>query len=365
LKPFTFVLLSIAAALSLSGCSPETRAEAYVSSAGEAAEITSTKAEEPAHSEAETRKASNDSAAGMPNEAGAIMVVMFHNFARVFARGKNGGGEYTTTFYRFERLLSELYDGGYRLAGVRDYLENDISVAAGRLPIVFTFDDSTPGQFHLVEDEGKLVAAEDSAVGIMEEFQKLHPEFGLKGAFYISAGLPMFQGAGTESERLQYLVAKGFELGNHTLHHVRLNEIADGEKIIAEVGGNQKRVRELVPGYTFLSLSLPFGQAAKHLVQYVVKGEFEGVPYENLGLFDVGSRPAPSPATRRFDPLSIPRVRASGAAAVKTDFAFWMRNLSLGDLYVSDGDAATVTVPKALAKTVDPARLLGKRLVTY
>ena len=57
-------------------------------------------------------------------------------------------------------------------------------IPAGCTPMIFTFDDGTKGQFSLVEKDGKLVAEEKSAVGIMEKFNKEHPDFGMKGTFY-------------------------------------------------------------------------------------------------------------------------------------------------------------------------------------
>jgi len=45
----------------------------------------------------------------------------------------------------------------------------------------------------------------------MEEFYEKHPDFGLKGTFYVNLGNSTFEGAGTLQQRLQYLVDKGFE----------------------------------------------------------------------------------------------------------------------------------------------------------
>jgi len=83
-----------------------------------------------------------------PNEAGKIMVVMFHNFVESFTPKSYDKGEYTTTFSEFEKLLQDLYDRGYRLISMSDYLNNNISVPAGCIPIIFTFDDGTSGQFN-------------------------------------------------------------------------------------------------------------------------------------------------------------------------------------------------------------------------
>lgn len=297
-----------------------------------------------------------------PNENGKIMVVMFHNFIQEYTSGDK---EYTTTFGDFRKLLEDLYDRDYRLISLKDMLDNNISVPAGCIPIVFTFDDGTSGQFNLVEKDGELVAGSNSAVGIMEEFNKTHPDFGLKGTFYVNLGLSTFRGEGTLEQRLKYLIDKGFEIGNHTFTHVHLNEIRSSEIIQKEIGGNQKKMYELIPGYTMMSFSLPYGQPAKELVQYVAKGKWEGVEYENLGIMEVGWDPSVSPISKRFNPLSIHRVRASGIKPVDMDLGWWLDNMSRGEQYISDGNPDTVTVPESKKDDVDPEKLGDKKLVTY
>lgn len=297
-----------------------------------------------------------------PNEAGKIMVVMFHNFIETY---KSGDKEYTTTFGDFRNLLQELYDKGYRLINVSDYLNNNVSVPAGCIPMVFTFDDGTAGQFNLVEENGKLVANKDSAVGIMEEFNKTHPDFGLKGTFYVNLGLSTFEGKGSVQERLKYLVDKGFEIGNHTYSHISLPQAKSAAEIQKEVGGNQKKMLEFIPDYKFNSLALPFGQASKNLQSHVEKGEFEGVPYDNKVIMLVGANPTVSPISKSFNPLATARVRASGIKPVDCDLAWWLQKMSRSEQYISDGNPATVTIPAAKESNIDKDKLNGKKLITY
>ena len=293
------------------------------------------------------------------------MVVMFHNFVESFQPTKYDNGEYTTTFDEFRKLLFTLYDKGYRLISMSDYLNNNISVPAGCIPMIFTFDDGTSGQFNLVNEGGKLVANKNSAVGILEEFNKTHPDFGLKGTFYVNLGNSTFQGEGTLKERLQYLVDKGFEIGNHTYTHINLKNAKNADEIQKEIGLNQKTMYELIPGYKMTTFSLPYGAPSKDLQEYVVKGEYEGVKYENLAIMEVGWDPNQSPVSKSFNPLSVHRVRASGINPVDADLAWWLKNLSRGEQYISDGDPNTVTVPKSKEDKIDPEKLQGKRLVLY
>lgn len=300
-----------------------------------------------------------------PNEAGKIMVVMFHNFVESFSPAKNNKGEYTTTFASFRKLLKDLYDRDYRLISLDDYLNNYITVPAGKIPMVFTFDDATKGQYNLVTENGKLAVNKLSAVGIMKEFYKKHPDFGLEGTFYVNLADPTFPGEGTLVDRLGYLISKGFEIGNHTLHHVHLNEIKSSEKLQMEIGGNQKKMHELFPGYLMNSLSLPYGQPARELAQYVITGEYEGTKYKNAAILKVGWDPAPSPAVIKFNPHSLPRVRAPGITPVDGDLCWWLASLPRSAQYISDGDPDTVTVPESRRKDIDSGRLNKKRLVTY
>ena len=300
-----------------------------------------------------------------PDESGKIMVVMFHNFVQSFEPSKYDDGAYTTTFDEFRKLLPSLYEQGYRLTSMMDYLNNNISVTAGCIPMIFTFDDGTSGQFNLVNEDGKLVANKNSAVGIIEEFNKTHPDFGVEGTFYVNLGNSTFQGEGTLEEKLKYLVDKGFEIGNHTYTHINLTNAKDSDQVQKEIGLNQKTMFELIPGYKMNTFSLPYGAPSKNLQQYVQKGEYEGVKYENLAIMEVGWDPALSPVSKAFNPLSVHRVRASGIKPVDADLAWWIKNLTREGQYISDGNADTVTVPKSKEENVDTGKLQGKSLVVY
>lgn len=298
-----------------------------------------------------------------PNESGQIMVVMFHNFVETYPKGTN---EYTTTFSEFEELLSELYEKNYRLVNLADMINNDIDVPAGCIPIVFTFDDGTAGEFNLVQKDGKLIANPKSAVGIIEAFNEKHPDFGVKGTFFVNLGVSTFKGEGTMSERLNYLIEKGFEIGNHTKTHVSLPDVKTSQKMLEEVGGNQKLMEEIVPGYKFTAFSLPFGNAAQDLKDLVIKGNYEGTEYEHKSIMLVGANPAPSPVSTKFNPLALPRVRSTGMKKVDCDLAWWLESLNKGNSqFISDGNKDTVTVPKSKQENVDMSKLNGKQLITY
>lgn len=299
-----------------------------------------------------------------PNEAGKIMVVMFHNFVESFEPTKYDDGQYTITFKAFEELLHTLYEKGYRLISFKDFIDNNINVPAGCIPMVFTFDDGTRGQFSLVEEDGVLKAERKSAVGIMEEFCSKYPDFGLKGTFFVNMGTSVFSG-GSLQQRLQYLIDKGFEIGNHTFNHVNLLNVKSSEEIQYQLGANQKKIYELGLNYKMFAFSLPYGNPAKEFREYLIKGKYEDVEYENLAIVEVGWNPAPSPADKDFNPYSIPRVRAPGINPERFDLNWWLENLSREEQYISDGNPDTITVPESKAGSIDTGKIQNKKLIVY
>ena len=192
----------------------------------------------------------------------------------------------------------------------------------GCTPIILTFDDGTSGQFNLIESGDQLVANPKSAVGIMEEFYKEHPDFGLNGTFYIN-GTSIFSGKGTVKQRLEYLIDKGFEIGNHTNTHPYLNK-SSSEEIKEEVGIVNNLVKELT-GYEINSLALPYGISSKDYADLLAKGSYKDVEYENKIILLVGAEPALSSNNEKVNLQRLPRVRATGGnKRVDCDLYYWL-----------------------------------------
>lgn len=300
-----------------------------------------------------------------PDESGKIMVVMFHNFEKTISDVSGYNGEYSTTLDAFRTLLKTLYDMDYRLISMADYLNGEINVEAGKIPMLFTFDDATSGQFNLVKQGGKWVSDPQTAVGIMEEFSKTYPDFGTKGVFYVNLANSVFEGGGTIKDRFTYLLDKGFEIGTHGATHLNLRENGDATSIQRELGGNQKRMEAILPGFMFESYALAFGARPRENQEFLAKGSYEGVRYENKAIMEVGWQPTYSPFHKDLDPLRLNRVRASGMKPVDTDLAWWLDKLSRKEQYVSDGNPETVTIPKSREDVLSTQYLGERTLVTY
>lgn len=253
------------------------------------------------------------------NESGRIIISMYHKFAK-----EEGTDEWCRSFDNFYGDLKYLYDHGYRSVSLNDYLNNTMSVPVGCTPIIFTFDDGSNGQFNLIKnEEGKLIANPESAVGVMEKFYQEHPDFGLNGTFFINS-TGFFGSVGTNSEKLNYLINKGFEIGNHTSTHVNFSK-ASVDTIQKEVGTVANLVRKEANGYEINALALPFGISSKDNKSYIAEGEYEGQRYKNDVILLVGAEPTYASTHEKVNLLSLPRVRARGGnKEVTYDLYYWL-----------------------------------------
>ncbi len=277
------------------------------------------------------------------NELGSIPVLMFHRVVQ-------GGGEYDLTSKDFHRQLQLLSDSGYVPIRAEDFVSGHIDLPAGKTPVVLTFDDSSREQFSYLPD-GTIDPK--TALGILLRFSAKHPAFPATGTFFVIR-YP-WGGAPNGSQMLANLFERGFELGNHTLDHVNLGQLGPDE-VQREIVLGQQLITDAAPSAQVRTLALPYGiYPSPH--ELAIKGSWDDQSYHYQGVFEVGAGPAPSPYGTAFDPLAIPRIRASPSRKEKDlSSGYWLRYLLLHpeQRYISDGDPSTVTVPKVLAGGVAP-----------
>lgn len=277
-----------------------------------------------------------------PNEAGEIMVLMYHHI-------KEPEAEWSRTPDNFRKDLQVLYDNGYRPISLFDYVTGNITTEAGFTPVVFTFDDGNQNNFNMIQNsDGEWIIDPDSAVGILVDFNEKNPDFPLEATFFINGGTPFGQKEFVEY-KLKYLVEKGMDIGNHTNTHINFTN-AGKDKIQEELGKLAKLVNSYLPDYQVNTLALPFGSKPKDtgLFQYVIEGEWEGKPYQHRAILEVGWDPYLSPYHQSFNPSKIRRVRASETNVAGVGMYDWLEAFNKGSRirYISDGDPVKVTVPE-------------------
>lgn len=313
---------TVAAAIVLSACS------ANPSSSGDRQQTPATTAQ---------AEAKPDPASVKANELGVIPVLMYHRLT------PTPKAEYDRRPDDFRAELQRLHDSGYRPVLARDLIAGTMDVPAGKTPVILTFDDTTPSQYRLGPD-GQV--GPDTAIGILLEFSKSHPDFKPVATMYVN-GNPFEAGAGTRE--LQDLTRRGFELGAHTLTHANLGK-ADSELVQKELVQGLRVIKKAVPDEKVVTMALPFGvrptdRALAH------EGSWDGERYLFDGIFLVGSEPSPSPFSADFDPLGVPRIRSADWDGGKANFgtAFWLDTLDSRPerRYVSDGDPGRVSFPSS------------------
>jgi hypothetical protein len=279
-----------------------------------------------------------------PNELGSIPVLMFHRVSDPVL------GEFDITPDALWDLLVRLHTEGYRPIRLVDLVRRRLDVPRGRTPVVLTFDDSSPGQFHRFATGG---VDPKSGVGILQAFQRKYPTFRACGTMFLNAH--PFADPDTPVA-LQSLVRDGFELGNHTFDHVNLGNVSatDGQR---EISALQDLVRGAAKGLKPVSFSLPYGVwPADRTVP--VSGGTGAQAYRHEAVVLVGADPAPSPYSVHWDPTAVPRIRASSWQGGQQPFcaSWWLDRLAQdpGQRYVASGQAGTVTFPRTLADTLRP-----------
>lgn len=275
-----------------------------------------------------------------PNESGQIMVLMYHNIGQEEE-------EWVRTGDNFRKDLLTLYEKGYRPISLRDYVSGNISTSAGYTPIVLTFDDGNKNNFSYLED-GTI--DENSAVSILLDFHKEYPDFKPHATFFINGGLPFGQ-AGQEADKINFLLEKGMDVGNHTRTHANFTNISK-DKLQEEIGGQAQYLEGLIDeeSYKVDTIALPYGSRPKDdsLTSFLKEGSHDGVEYKNIAILNVGWNPAYSPYDARFDFESIPRIRAS---EMKVDNVGIYNYIDYFDKnpqerFISDGFPEIITLPE-------------------
>jgi len=261
-----------------------------------------------------------------PNPQGRIPILEWHIIG-------DRDGEYRVSRERFRRELELLHARGYVPISLADLLDGRIDIPAGTSPVLFTFDDASPGQFRYLEQDGQLVVDPTSGVGILMDFIKTHPTWKPRGVFCVlpaaSAGHAFFGDKGIDGQRtawrfakLQWLVAQGFELCNHTLYHARLDRLP-AAGVQEHIARATLAIDSAVPGYRVRGFALPLGMWPTDR-SLTVRGAWTDpktnrtTRYAHDAVFRVAGGPARSPFDPAFDPLSLPRVPLDGTVQLET-----------------------------------------------
>src|ERR1017187_1291251 len=260
-----------------------------------------------------------------PNDQGRIPILEYHLITDRDSRWGRSADP-------FRRDLKLLYDRRYRPVTVSQMIDKKFDIPAGMSPVVFTFDDASPGQFSYIEKNGQLEIDPNSAVGIWMEFNKEHPDWGKRATFCLlpgaAAGHAFFgeKGiAGQKSEwrlkKVRFLAEQGFELCDHTLWHANLAKYGDAV-VQEQIARGVLAIDSAVPGYKVRTFALPLGVWPKNRA-LATSGTWHDprsgrdVHYAFDAILEVSGASAPSPYGPQFKPYSLPRIQMVDAELEK------------------------------------------------
>lgn len=255
-----------------------------------------------------------------PNEMGRIPILEYHLIGDAESR-------WTRERNQFRKDIEMLYARGFRPVNMVDVLDRKMDVPRGLSPVVLVFDDASPSQFKYIERNGKLEIDPGTAVGILLDFNKKHPDWKNKAVFCVlsgaEAGRSFFGDKGIEGQKsewryrkIKFLVDHGFEICNHTLWHAQLSLYPDAF-VQEQIARLQLAVDSAVPGYRIRTLALPLGLWPKNRA-LAARGRWQDpksgrtVTYDYDAVLEVAGGPARSPYDPQFNGRALPRVQVNG-----------------------------------------------------
>lgn len=297
-----------------------------------------------------------------PNELGTVMVLEYHRI------GSNEGKWYRSEA-NFRKDLQTLYDKGYRPVTMRDVLSGNIDIPAGTTPVVFTFDDSSKGQFSYQPD-GSIDP--HSMVGMWSDFKAKNPGWNGGGTWCVLPGAthpsnfwgekasketPRAEREAAIKKKVDYLLQNGHEICNHTMWHAKLSQYPDAF-VQDQIGSGLDSLRTYLPAdYKVVTFALPLGLWPKNR-SLAWHGTYRnGKTYDNGIVMEVSGGPNESPFDTKFDPHSVNRLIAA-PHALDSQIAAYEKNPATR--YVSDGDPRTVSYPQSEAARLDQSKLGGR-----
>lgn len=263
-----------------------------------------------------------------------VPILIFHQFApRASASVKNKGStEHKVLLDDFENELEALNAAGFTLVPVQDWIKGNLTVPAGRRPLIFTMDDLFfNNQIGLLEDG---TPDPNTGIGVLWSFYKQHEEFGFNIALFANLGDKLYADPEKPDWKMKlantivWCIENGAMPYNHTYSHADLSK-TDYRDVKWELRKNDLFLRELLElaGRQDLLvkvdnfLGLPYGiwpdsknsvilyrNPEDEIIQAVFEADFHYYSFvqeDNTKLF------MPPPYSDSFDQYQIPRIAAT------------------------------------------------------
>lgn len=258
-------------------------------------------------------------------------VLLYHHFVPDTAAADDTHIRYA----EFRKELQALYDNGYSLISLGQWLSGNMQFIPGRRPVILTIDDLFYADQVFIQPDG--TPAPNTGIGILWQFYQAHPDFGFAVAMFANLGDKRFPtgsagsapGAGWEdslARTIAWCIDHGAIPYNHFLLHPFLDRLT-ADQITGQARDNDLRLQALLTraGRPELFdqveniLALPYGHwpVSQDGIQAVLGyTSQQGEPV--LGIVEVGGiyaghylQPVYSPS---FDRNHLPRMVGSSLA---------------------------------------------------
>lgn len=270
----------------------------------------------------------------------------------------------------FRNQLQLLYDAGYALVPLEDWIRGDLSMEIGRRPLILAMDDLYfADQLYLNEDG---TPSNRSGLGILWEFYQEHPDFGYSASLFYNLGDKLYGNHITTSwfivtdgweEALAQVIVWGIDHDlmpyNHFYTHPQLAKL-DGPSMLYQYQQNEIRMKQLL---TLAGRPELFDQLDNMIA--LTYGAWPGTEYMNefligmpsqtrkplLAVFEIDyavrAKYMPPPYSADFNRYHIPRLVANADSVEllvsnKDQFPL-AQQCTLGYINIGEsGDIATI-----------------------
>jgi len=260
-----------------------------------------------------------------------VPILMYHRFDPGVGASSS---RYKTSLTAFSEHLSSLYEAGFSLVSLDDWLRGEIHIPEGRRPLIITIDDLFYADQISLDKTGQ--PADYSGIGRLWQFSQDHPDFGFQVALFYNLGDKPYSNRyangvftvqdGWRRDRAK-AIAWGIENGalpyNHFYEHPFL-EYLEPEEILLQLKENDAALRDalamvgkeqLAADLTTI-LALPYVSWPKTEEGKQVLFDYtspEGAPTAAIMVANEVplARPAQTPFSKSFDPWRMPRIAAS------------------------------------------------------
>lgn len=303
------------------------------------------------------------------NELGKVPIMMYHGIREKTSNstGTVGGNVdkdgYNRTPEAFREDLEFYYENGYEMIRLDDYINGIVKASYGKSPIVLTFDDGNEDNIKVtgLDDKGNIIIDKNSAVGILEEFKKKHPDTNVTATFFVNGGI--FNQSEYNDKILKWMVENGYDIGNHTETHLDIKK-SSGDRVQKEIAYVYDELEKVIPGKYVKIIALPFGSPyvkTHDNFKYVLSTSYNGKTYETEAALRVGWEPEVSCFDKDFDKTFLKRCRAydNNGKEFDIDMVF---NMLKKSKYISDGNPDTIVIKE---ENKNKLGTTDKKVITY